>query len=298
MKILLLEKYPEIKKKYLKYLEKNHKIFELWENFFDEEVEILMIRSKIFVDEKLLKKYPNVKIICRIWVWLDKINKKLCEEKWIKILNTPNANSDSVADLVLAGILNLSRNLHKIEKKSWWENFLYSRFDFMWDEIWWKTVWIIGFWNIWKKVCERLKWFWVKNFLIFDPFLDKKTIEKNHFCKKIEKKEDIFSDSDIISFHVPLLDSTKKFLWKEEFWLLKNNALLVNTSRWWIINEKYLIEFLEKNSEAKFFWDVWNWESEWKNPDEKLIWLKNVVICPHIWAMTHKAEEKMHYFNI
>lgn len=301
MKILLLENYPEIKIEYLKYLEKNNKIFNLLDDFKNSEIEILIIRSKIFIDEKILEKYKNIKYICRIWVWLEKIDLKLCEKKWIKVLNTPNANSDSVADLVLAWILNLSRNLNKISHINHSPEergaFLNDRFDFMWNEIWWKTVWIIWFWNVWKKVYERLKAFWVKNFLIYDPFLEKNLIEKNIFCKKIETKEEIFLESEILSFHIPLLNSTKNFLWEKNFLNLKKNILIINSSRWWIIEEKFLIKFLKENSEAKFFWDVWEEENFWWNPKKELLEMKNVLITPHIWAMTKEAEKKMHYFE-
>jgi phosphoglycerate dehydrogenase-like enzyme len=164
----------------------------------------------------------------------------------------------------------------------------------MWFEFSEKVVWIIGFWNIWKKVYSRLKSFWVKKFLIFDPFLKKEDVEKNEFCFLYENKEDIFTNSDIISFHIPLLDSTKNFLWEKEFSLLKKDVVLVNTSRWWIIDEKYLINFLKENNNSSFFADVW--EEEPRNPKDELLKLDNVLITPHIWAMTKQAEEKMHYF--
>jgi D-3-phosphoglycerate dehydrogenase len=102
MKILLLESYPEIKKEYLKYLEKKHQIFELDDDFNPEEIDVIIIRSKTKVDKNLLDKYPNLKYVARVGVGLDKIDLQECKKRNIKVLNTPGANADSVADLVLA----------------------------------------------------------------------------------------------------------------------------------------------------------------------------------------------------
>ena len=289
MKILLLESYPEIKKEYLKYLEKNNEIFELKNNFKPSEIDIIIIRSKIKVDKKLLDNYPNLKYVARVGVWLDKVDLQECEKRWIQILNTPGVNADSVADLVLWWILNLLRNLN------YWFRGLENRFDYLWEELNSKSIWIIWFGNIWKKIYKRAKAFWVSKFYIFDPFLKKEDVEKNEFCEFLEKKEDLFKKSDIITFHIPLLESTKNFLWKEEFKLLKENIILVNTSRWWIIDENELIDFLQKNKQARFFADVW--EEEPNQPKETLSKLQNVLLTPHIGAMTKQAEEKMHFFE-
>ena len=254
-------------------------------------VEIIIIRSKIIVDSNLLDSYPNLKFIARVGVWLDKINLEECKKRWIKVLNTPWANADSVADLVLAGTLNLARKLNK--EFSWIEN----RFDYLWNNIWEKSVWIIGFWNIWKKIYNRFKAFWVKKFYIFDPFLEKSDVEKNEFCEFLEKKENLFSKSDVISFHIPLLNSTKNFLWEKEFKLLKKDVILINTSRWGIIDENILINFLKENTKSWFFADVWEEENELKNPKKELLELTNSIITPHIWAMTKESERNMHFFK-
>ncbi len=296
MKILLLESYPEIKREYLDYLEKNNQIFEIWDSFKNEDIEVIVIRSKILVDSELLDKYLNLKFVARVWVGLDRVDLKECKKRNIKVLNTPWANANAVADLVLAWVLNLARNLNlemHLESKN--DRFIDDRFEYMWFELINKSVWIIWFWNIWKKIYERFKSFWIKKFYIFDPFLKKQDVEENKYCEFIEDKNDIFIKSDIISFHIPLLDSTKDFLWKKEIKLLKNNVVIVNTSRWWIINEKVLVHFLKENPKSRFFADVW--EEEPNDPKMELFELSNVLITPHIGAMTIQAEEQMHFFK-
>jgi len=290
MNIKLLEDYPEIKIEYLEYLKKENKFFWFNDICNNEKIEAIIIRSWIKVDRKLLSEYSNLKFVCRIWVWLENIDLKECEKRNIKVLNTPWANANSVADLVIGGLLNLSRRLNI------WYEWIENRFAYMWNEIAWKTVSIVWFWNIWKKVYSRLKGFWVKNFLIYDPFIGAKDIEEYELCKKIEDKKELFKEADIISFHLPLLDSTRNFLWQKEIKILKKDVTIINTSRGWIINENKLIDFLIKYPNTIFYADVW--EEEPNDPKMELLELENVLITPHIWAMTFEAEERMHYFEL
>jgi len=290
MNIKLLEDFPEIKIEYLDYLKKWNKIIWVDEWCDNSSIEAIIIRSWIKVDRKLLWEYPNLKYVCRIWVWLDNIDLDECKKRSIEVLNTPWANADSVADLVIWWILNLSRNLNN------WYAWIENRFEYMWREISWKTVSIVWFWNIWKKVYSRLKWFWVKEFIIYDPFISSEDIEKFELCRKVEDKKELFKNSDIISFHLPLLDSTRNFLWQKEIKLFKKDVIIVNTSRWWILNENKLIDFLTKNPDSYLFLDVW--EEEPNDPKMELLELENVLVTPHIWAMTIEAEEKMHYFDL
>ena len=291
MKILLLEDSKQIKLEYLKYLEKNNEIIKFGEEYDNDKIDAIIIRSKIFVNSELLDNFPNLKYIARVGVGLDKVDLEETKKRNIKVLNTPWANANAVADLVLSGVLTMARKLNL------WFIGLENRFDYMWFELWNKSVWIIGFWNIWKKIYKRFKAFWVNKFYIFDPFLKKEDVEKNDFCEFVEDKNDIFKNSDIISFHIPLLPQTKNFLWKNEFELLKKDVFIINTSRWGIIDENELIKFLKENKNSNFFADVWEEENELLNPKKELLELENVLITPHIWAMTKEAEKKMHYFN-
>ena len=291
MNILLLENYPEIKRKYLDYLEKKYEIYELSDNFKKEDIDIIIVRTKTIVDKDLIDSFKNLKYIARVGVWTDNIDMNYCKKKWIKVLNTPWANTNAVSELVIAWILNLLRKLC-------WE-FLWKekRFYYMWVELYTKKVWIFWFWNIWKKVYEKLKSFWVKQFFIYDPFLKKEDIEKNEFCTYIEDKNYVCKNANIISLHIPLLKETKNFIWKEQIKLFSDDMIIVNTSRWWIIDENSLITFLKHNEQAWYFADVWEEEQQGKEPKKDLLNLPNVIITPHIWALTVQAERKMHYFK-
>lgn len=286
-----LEPFPNIDPRYFKYLrEEWHKIF-LHRNIDvkKEKIDWIIIRSGVKADKKLINSYPNLKYILRIWVWLDNIDIEEAKKRNIIIKNTPWVNSSAVAELVLWWILSLLRKTYKK-----WNN-LDDRFNLLWDELNNKTIWIIWFWAIWKKIYNLINAFWNNKFLIYDPFLNPNDFKEENIYFVSDKKE-LFKNSDIISFHIPLLDSTKDFLGWEDFKLLKENVKIINSSRWWVVNEDDLIKFLKENKQSWAFIDTWVWEPLIYNKwfDE----LENILITPHLWAMTNDANEKMHRFEI
>jgi D-3-phosphoglycerate dehydrogenase len=248
-----------------------------------------MVRTFLKVDKKVLDRYKKLKVVAKLWVWIDNIDEKECEKRWIKIINTPWANAHSVSELIIWWILYLKRKL--FIEFSWVEN----RHFYKGTTIKWKTFWIVWFWDIWRSLYEKLKWFWVESFFIFDPFLKKEDIDISDNVTLVKDKKELLKKSDIISISVPLLNSTKNLIWQKEIKLLKKDVMLINTSRWWIINENKWLEFLHENPESSYIADVW--EEEPDDPKMDFLDMENVLITPHIWSMTVEAEEKMHKFN-
>ncbi len=291
MQILLLEDFPNIVIEHFDYLKKKkHQVITTQDYHKNEDIDVIIVRSGTTVNVECLDRYPNLKYVCRVWSWLDHIDLKECEKRDINIVSTPGANADSVADMTLAGILELSRKISR--GFEWLEN----RFTYMWSELASRSVGIVWFWNIWKKVYQRLVWFGITNFLIYDPFVTKEDVEKYDFCHFITDKKKIFKECNLITFHLPLLDSTRNFLWKKEFKLLQDEVFIINTSRGWIINENKLCEYLEDHQFAGAYLDVW--EEEPSDPKMDLLELENCIITPHVGAMTLEAEKRMHYFEI
>ncbi len=285
-KILLLEKEPEIKKEYLSYL--RDWWFELLDesdDFDNDEIFGLIVRSKVIINESILNKYSNIKFIFRIGVWLDNIDCDLCKERWIKIFNSPGANSDSVADLSIWGTISLMRKIKDI-----W-NIDGDRFDYMGNELWDKNVCMIWFGHVWKKIYQRLVGFGVNKFFIIDPFVNESEIEKTMGCKKYQNIDEIGKQIDILYINLPLNDDTKWYLDKKLLDKLKNNIKIVNIARWWLINFDDLYKFLEVNKSSWAYIDT-------DMDCEKLNNLKNCIITPHVGAMTKEADFKMHQLDI
>lgn len=290
MIIQILEPYPAININYLTYLkEKWHNIIAYWNELNPDIVEWIVIRSNIVINSSFLEKYKNLRYIFRIWVWVDNIDLNLINKKNIILRNTPWANSQSVAEICLWWILSLLRNTNI--KNNSYDN----RFNYLWSELNNKIIWIIWFWNIWKILFKIINNFWNNQFLIYDPYINKDDYNFKNFTL-CNNKDYIYRNADIITFHIPLTKETTDFLWEKDFSLLKSDVKIINTSRWWIINEDSLIDFLKHNKNAWVYMDTWKNEPYVRNPELGL--LENCIITPHIWAMTEEANKKMHFFKI
>lgn len=287
MRFQILEAPPNIIQDYLSYMVKKwHEIIPYEKKVDLLEVDWVIIRSKIAINKDFLQKYPNLKYVFRVWVWIDNVDAALLEEKKIILKNTPWSNAQSVAELCLWGLISLLRNTHKKFD---------DRFDFMWSNLSNKTIWIVGFWNIWKIFYKLVDAFWGNNFIIYDPFVNTLNFNERNI-EFTDNKSYLFRNSDILTFHVPLLPETRNFLSWESFNELRSDVKIINSSRWWIINEGNLVSFLRDYPKAWAFLDTW--EDEPKGPKKELLCLDNCIITPHIWAMTLESTKRMHFFEI
>lgn len=290
MNFLILEDYPFIQPEHLSYLvEKWHRLIGFDKHYDVKDIDAIIINIKN-IRGKDLDIYPNLKYVCRTWVWLDMIDLEECKARNIQVINTPGANSDSVADITVWWIIWILRKTYlKFES-------LNDTFNFLWKEVSQNTVSIFWFGAIGRWIYNRLKAFWVSEFIIYDPFLSSEEISRYEYCKKVSDKNQLISWSDILILTLPLNKETLHFFWKQEFEIMKSDVVIANVARWWIIEEKYLIQFLTKNKQAGAYLDVWGNEPE--SPNIELQLLENCVMTPHIWAMTKWAYKRMHEFKI
>ncbi|MDD2870743.1 MAG: NAD(P)-dependent oxidoreductase, partial [Candidatus Gracilibacteria bacterium] len=259
------------------------------ETCMDDEVDAIIVNIKK-VDAVLLDRFVNLKYVCRTGVGLDMVDLDECARRNIKVVNTPGANADSVADICVWGILGLLRKTYLPFVG------LQDTFKFKGKEVNQNTIAIFGFGAIGKGIYHRLKAFGATSFLIYDPYLSNEMINSFEYCEKSDDKDYIIKNSDIISLNLPLTKETHHFIGKYEFGLMNNDVIIANVARGAVIDEKCLIEFMRANADAGAYLDVW--EDEPLAPSHELRELKNIVITPHIGAMTHGAYKRMHEFVI
>ena len=242
----------------------------------------LVIRSSTQVDTNYLDMAPALKYIIRAGAGTDNINKKACQQKNIKVSNTPGANNNSAAEHAIALMLTVLRKTAFADytmKNSGWD-----KSKFIGNELSNKKIGIIGLGQIGKIVAKRLQGF-EPDIQYYDPFCTSINLPK---CTKVENLEEIFETCDIITIHTPLLNETKGLVSEQLLNKMQPHAILINASRGGIVDEEALYDLLRNNQIRGAGVDVFS--SEPLPSDNKLRELKNIVLTPHIGASTEEAQ--------
>ena len=240
------------------------------------------------INRGILDNAKNLKVITKYGVGLDNIDIEYAKKLGIKITYTPGANKESVADLVFTMILELSRQLFKMDK---------IVRDNRWDkvigrEVYGKVIGIIGTGNIGKSVAKRATGFNMR-ILGYDMFPD------YEFAKEIGMEyvdlQTLLKNSDYITLHIPFTESMHHFIDREELEMIKTTAYIINTSRGELINEEALYEALQQKRLAGAALDVFEIEPPYNS---KLIKLENVILSPHCGASTEDAINRMNMMAV
>lgn len=247
----------------------------------EAKADVLIVRSRTRVDKDYIDKSKNLKLIVRAGAGLDNIEDiEYCNRRGIKVENIPEASSISVAELVFAHMLAIARNViyctNTIKKCEW------RKKELVGFELHGRSLGIIGLGRIGKAVAKIAKAFGM-TILAYDPFVKSSEYELVELSQLLKK-------SDIITLHVPLTKRTKHMIGKNEFRLMKNGVVIINTSRGSIIDEDELIKNLRKRKLSFAGLDVFQEEPLNNSP---LLKLDNIVLTPHIGGQTIEANRRI-----
>ena len=278
----------------LKELEKaNFQFFEIF-NFEEKSLKnelqnvdgILLRTAKL--NSNILSICNNLKIVSRHGVGYDNVDINYLNKNKIALGITSTSNAVSVAEHVITSFLYLTKNIHlsdkltregKFNEKSSLPNFF---------ELYKKNILIFGFGRIGKAVAKRCLGF-EANVYVHDPFVSKTIIEEYN-CVPIDKVDGI-KLADYITMHLPLNEKTKNYISEEEFLIMKDSVIIINTARGGIINEKFLLNFLENKKIRGAGLDVFETEPPIKS--HPLFKLTNVILSPHNAALTLECRKRM-----
>lgn len=244
------------------------------------DTEALIVRSEK-VTAEIIDLLPKLKLVIRAGAGFDNIDCKYARKKNIDVMNTPGANSNAVAEEVIAMMLASSRFLIPADistRAGGWE-----KKKFMGRELSGKTVGIIGLGNIGKLVVKRLAGFDVK-FLVYDPLLSEDMAQQ--LGVNISKLETIFEKSDFITLHVPQTTETRGMVNHKLLSKMKKGATLINCARAGIVNEDDL-RALKKDKNIIFCTDVYPKDE----PGMKSCADIADIMLPHLGASTYEAND-------
>jgi glyoxylate reductase len=268
---------PLTKKELIKYLSKK-----------DYDAVLTLLTDTI--DAEVMDKAPSVKIYANFAIGYNNINIEEAKKRNIFVTNTPGGGADRVAEHTWGLILALTCRI--VEGDSYMKKGKYKGWDPMLlhgTKLAGKTLGILGSGKIGADVAHRGKYGFGMNIAYYDVKRNE-GIEKEFGARFYETVDEVLKVSDIVSIHVPLLDSTYHLINGERLKMMKKDSYLINTSRGPVVDENALVDALEKGIIRGAGLDVFEFEPKLARGLNKL---SNIVLTPHIASGTEEARLDM-----
>lgn len=258
----------------------------------DEMIEVLQkVRPDVLlteldhITEKVLNAYDALQVIGDCRATPANIDIEACNRHHLPVLTTPGRNADAVAEMLIGLLITFMRNvLPSIEwiKQGEWKEGTTPYYTWMGHEVKGKCVGFVGFGAVGKAAAKLFEAFGCQ-IMFYDPFVesDKAAYEK---CEL----EDIFTKCDIVSIHLPVLETTKKIINAELFAKMKHDAIFVNTARSAVVDMKALEEAIQEGRIRGAILDVLNTEPPTKE-DLEIMKHPHVLLTPHTCGATFEV---------
>ena len=241
------------------------------------------------LSEKILSNCKNLKVISRHGVGYDNVDLNYIKKNNITLLITATANAVAVAEHVIYMMLSISKSINQYDQEVRIGNFKKNAAFITTLELFNKEILIVGFGRIGQSLIKRCKGFEMK-VKVFDPFVNKETIEK-FGGKKIENLEEGLKICDYVSLHIPLTEKTKNLINYSNLKKMKKKAIIINTARGGIVNENDLNKALKENIIFGAGLDVF--EKEPIDKTNPLLSNKKVLLSPHSATFTNECKSRM-----
>ncbi|AGB03958.1 lactate dehydrogenase-like oxidoreductase [Aciduliprofundum sp. MAR08-339] len=295
MKIFLTRKIPDDGIKVLKNHEFQVDIFpenrqptkeEIIKGVRDADALISLLSDPI--DREVIDSARNLKVIGNYAVGYNNIDVEYARKKGIIVVNTPGVLTDATADLTFALILAAARRVvegdrfMRDKKFRGWEPML-----MLGKDVWGATIGIVGAGRIGQAVGRRARGFNMR--ILYHSRTRKMEFERETGARFVSLTE-LLRESDIITLHVPLTQETRHLIGEEEFKIIKEGAILINTARGEVVKEEAMIRALKSGKLFAAGLDVFYGEP---NVNTELLSLPNVVLTPHVGSATERTRRKM-----
>ena len=247
----------------------------------------VIVRNETKVDTEFLDAAKKTQVIGRLGVGVDNIDLEGAGERNIPVISARNANATSVAEYVMAAMLDASRPLTEADadvRKGNWDRKFFTGY-----ELNNRTLGLVGMGEIAHRVAKRAQAFGM-NVVGYDPFVAPfDHVVQESRIKQVEMEE-LLKRSDFISIHVPLTKATRHLINKENMQLMKAHAYVINSARGGIVHEEDLVEAVEAKQIAGAYLDVL--EREPVQKDSPLAKVEGIRLSPHIAGLTIEAQSR------
>ena len=269
------------------------------ENYINNHyIDAILVRSATQVRQELIDACPSLKLIGRGGVGMDNIDVEYAIDQGLHVINTPEASSQSVAELVFAHLYGMVRFLHQSNREMPLEGD--TRFKTLKKtygngiELQGKTIGIIGFGRIGQTVAKIAIGLGMK-VVAYDAYVENAIIELSFFDGRkltfdieVQPLDEVLSTSDFITVHVPAQENY--ILGKTEFDKMKDGTYVINAARGGVMDEIALVNAMEEGKIQCAGLDVFEKEP---SPEIQLLMNPNLSLSPHIGAATNEAQERI-----
>ena len=248
------------------------------------EADAVLIRSATQMDPEAIAAGTRLKVIARAGVGLDNVDVKAATQAGVMVVNAPTSNIVSAAELAVALLLSVARNV--VPANIALKNGEWKRSKYNGVELSEKTVGIVGLGRIGVLVAQRLSAFGVK-LIAYDPYVQ--PARAAQIGVRLVPLDELMRESDFITVHLPKTPETAGLIGEEQLKLAKSTMYLINAARGGIVDEDALYRAISEGRVAGAGLDVYA-----KEPctDSPLFALESVVATPHLGASTDEAQEK------
>lgn len=251
----------------------------------------VVLTNKTVLDGEALSQLPDLKYIGVLATGYNVVNLEAARRQGITVTNIPAYSTDSVAQMVFAHLLNITQRVghyaEEVASGHWTKQADFSYWNTPLVELAGKTLGIIGLGHTGMATARIALAFGMQVL----AYTSKSAAELPAGIRKADSLEQVFSDSNVVSLHCPLTETTKNLVNLERLKLMKREAVLINTGRGGLVNETDLAEALEKGLLAAAGVDVLS--SEPPVPGHPLVGVKNCFITPHIAWATLEARQRL-----
>jgi D-3-phosphoglycerate dehydrogenase len=252
------------------------------------DVEGIIIRANGRITRRLMESAPRLKVVGRHGVGLDNVDVAAASELGICVVNTPDANAESVAEHTLGLMIALSRQIVEGDRELRSGNWN-ARYTLIGRELRRRTLGIVGCGRIGSRVAQMAHAAF-EVVVLYDDVIPRPELEVNLGAVRVTREE-LLRRADYVTLHVPLLASTRGLIGESELAMMKTTAFLINTSRGPVVDESALTGALRSGGIAGAALDVYSTEP--LPDDSPLLSVPNLLLTPHMAAHSEEALRNM-----
>lgn len=248
----------------------------------------LVVRTYTQVNDTLLEQAPQLRVVARAGVALENVDVAACRSRGVEVVHTPDANTRAVVDYVWSGIMSMVRPYRRLDDRidsDRWHQI--RRDDVLERQLCEMTLGVYGCGRIGRRVARVGRALEMR--VIYHDLLE--IPESERFGAEPVSREQLLSDADILTIHVDSRPSNRGLVGSEALSLAKPDALIINSSRGFVVDTVALAAHLRAHSESRAMLDVHEPEPP---PQDYPVWqMASAIITPHEAAATTLARENM-----